>query len=450
VKNRIFLIYITAGLALSGINCRSGQSQSIEPLSLQKAIDMALQNNHLLNIKKLQVDEKQSKVTESKIKAFPSLIASSVYQYNYNLGVLNIPQGSFGALPLSPQTSIPLPGEDLSFELSEHNNVNAGVTFYQPISQLGKIIAGVDVSKTDVRIAEQERIKASLQLQQAVEKLYYGLLINQKQKEEAEVKLELAKLKLHDVESAVISGKTIDVNKASLQAGIADEEQNLLKITIQAEDYTAELKNITGLKTSNFILEDVEFNLELIPMPDSFKTTAVNQNVDLRIAGLNQIKAEQARKAAKFSYLPDLGLMAGYAYQTGNSIYPEHNPFIGASFKWNLQDIFSNRQLVNQRNSQLQQSREYVLNTEQQINSDIEKACRKIIHAEALIAAAQKAVAYRSEELKIQQNKQASGLNTASDLLSTKALLARSQADLLAARMNYRIALADLKILAGE
>jgi len=61
-----------------------------------------------------------------------------------------------------------------------------------------------------------------------------------------------------------------------------------------------------------------------------------------------------------------------------------------------------------------------------------------------------KAVNYRQEEYKIQQDKKESGLNTTSDLLNSKALLAKAQADLLAAQMNYRIALTDLRILGGD
>jgi outer membrane protein len=426
------------------------EAQTVEIINLQKAIDLALQNNHLLNIKEYQVEEKKVKIWESRIKAFPTLILNSAYQYNQNLGVLTIPQGSMGSLPINQLITIQLPPDDLSFELSEHDNFNAGVTLYQPLTQLGKILTGVEVSKTDVKIAEQERIKASLQLQQAVEKLYYGLLINRKQKEEAETRLELARMKLHDVESALLSGKTIESSRAGMLAAVADEEQNLLKLILQEEDYTADMKNITGISSDSLWLENVEFTMEAIPIADSFKTSAVNRNTDLLLAGLNRTKAEQARKAAHFTYLPNLGLMAGYTYQTGNKIYPEHNPFVGASFKWNLQDILLNRQLVSQRKFSLQQAWEFELDSENKLSNDIDKALRKIKQAEALVQVTQKATNYRKEELKIQEDKMAGGLNTATDLLNTKALLAKAQADLLAAQMNYRIALTDLKILAGE
>ena len=441
------LKYLATGLILLA-TFQTITAQPGDSLTLQKAIDMALQNNHLLNIKKIEVKEKKSKVAESRIKALPMISISSTLQYNQNLAELTIPEGSFGSIPLSAQLVIPLPNQDMTFELSQHETFNAAVTLYQPLTQLGKIKAGIDVSKTDVNIAEQETRKASQQIRQAVEKLYYGLLINQKNIEEANAKIELAKMKLHDVEAALESGKTIDVNKAGLMANIADEEQNLLKLQIEAEDYTADLNNLTGLNTDNLVLSNVEFST-----PKFITTTAtepLSSNSDLKIAELNQQKAKQAVKAARLNYLPDLGFIAGYSYQTGNNLYPGKNPFVGANFKWNLQDIFSNRQQVNQRNFLLEQASENVINTREQVTSEIEKAHRKINQSVALINVAQKAVTYREEELKIEQDKQTSGLNTKTNLLDAQALLAKARANLLAAQLNYRLACSDLTILTGE
>ena len=45
--------------------------------------------------------------------------------------------------------------------------------------------------------------------------------------------MKLSKIKLFDVESALMAGKTVNVDKAGLQANIADEEQRILQL-----DYT--------------------------------------------------------------------------------------------------------------------------------------------------------------------------------------------------------------------
>jgi outer membrane protein len=439
------LMLITLILSVSTIL----QAQEKPSINLHQAIDLAVENNHLLKIRDYQINEKQAKVAESRIKALPSIIAISTWQYNQNLGNLTIEQGEFGVLPLSPQMIIPLPASQLNFPLSKHNTFNAGVTLYQPITQLGKIKAGVDVSKTEFLISEEEKEKSILQISQAVEKLYYGLLITGKQIEEAKAKFQLAEVKVKDAESALKSGKTIETNIAGLMAAKADEEQNTIKLRFQEEDFMADFCVLTGLSSGQFRLEPVDLTTS-IDSVGILQDDQITKNSDLSLALLTQTKAEQAVKAAQWTYLPDLGLIAGYTYQKGNKIFPEQNPFVGATLKWNVQDLFLNRQLVNQRRSLLLQSQEQLTLMEKQVTADLEKTKRKLSHARALIEVARKAVTYRKEELIIQQNKQTNGLNTSAEVLNTKATLAKSEADLLAAQLNYRMVIAELRTLRGE
>lgn len=436
-------------LTLCAVALAPAYAQQAQPLTLEQAVEMALQNNHLLNVRKLQVAEKEAKVAEDAIKRYPVASVSSSYQYNANLGQLVIEQGSFGALPLGG-TTIALPNEEKTFPLGKHHNFNAGVTLYQPITQLGKIRTGIEVAKTDAELARHEQSRASLQIRQAIEKLYYGLLITQKQQEEANAKIKLAQMRLYDVESALLSGKTIDVNKAGLQANIADEEQNLLKLRIQTEDYTADLKQLTGIETDSVTLAPVPNMAMGTGTLDSYLSNAATSNNDIKIASLTEIKTQKAIRAAEQGNLPDIGLVAGYSYQTGNLLFPNNNPFVGAQFKWNIQDLVANKQVIRQRHFLSQQARENLLNTQNQVKNDVSKTHRKLTQATALIAVAEKAVKYRSEELKVQSDKQASGLNLEADILNTRSLLAKAEADLLAAQLNYRLAQSDLQRLAGE
>lgn len=444
MKTKLILTLCAAALAVA-----PAYAQQAQPLTLEQAVEMALQNNHLLNVRKLQVAEKEAKVAEDAIKRYPVASVSSSYQYNANLGQLVIEQGSFGALPLGG-TTIALPNEEKTFPLGKHHNFNAGVTLYQPITQLGKIKTGIEVAKTDAELARHEQSRASLQIRQAIEKLYYGLLITQKQQDEASAKIKLAQMRLYDVESALLSGKTIDVNKAGLQANIADEEQNLLKLRIQTEDYTADLKQLTGIEADSIALAPVANADMARGTLDSYLANAATTNNDIKIASLTELKTQKAIRAAQQSNLPDIGLVAGYSYQTGNLLFPNNNPFVGAQFKWNIQDLVANKQLIRQRHLLSQQARENLSNTQNQVKNDVSKTHRKLTQATALIAVAEKAVKYRTEELKVQTDKQASGLNLEADILNTRSLLAKAEADLLAAQLNYRLAHSDLQRLAGD
>ena len=437
-----FIITSTAGLP----------AQEVKSLSLETAINLAVQNNHVLNIRKLQVKEKQQKVKEDRVKYLPVIAIGGTYQYNSNLPELVIEQGRFGVLPFGG-VNIPLPAIDERFKLGQHDVYNAGVTFYQPLTQLGRINAGVQYSKTEMKIAESEKTKAMMQVRQGVEKLYFALLIFQKQIEEAELKVTLAKTRLHDAESALSAGKTTESSLYGLSATAADEEQNLLKLRIQYDDYASDLIQLTGFDPSDKLVpepvapENPEENIASIDT--SIRIASISNN-ELRIASLNMTKADYSIRASKYSYLPDAGILGGYTYQEGTDIYPKNNTYIGASLKWNLNDVFANRMIQKQRIFLSQQAEENLLNTKEQVNRDIAKAYRRLKQSEELIKVAGKIVEYRREDLKIQNDRRRSGLNLDADLLAAKAAMAKAEADLYAAQLNYRIALSELKILTGN
>lgn len=421
-----------------------GKAQDVKVITLEDANNLALANSRLIKIKDYQVAEKQAKVKEDKVKYFPVATLNSTYQYNSELAKLTIPKGMFGSLAGNA-----LPGKDEVFNLSEHNNFNAGATIYQPITQLGKISAGVAISKRDAEIADKEAAKARMQIKQAVEKLYFGILIADKQKLESESKIAAAEKKMANVQSAVSSGKALESNEIGMMATLADEEQTLLKISIQLDNYKNDFQVLTGLQSNSFSLTEVP--IEITELGTSIvDSTILAQNMDVQIATLVQSKAKSGVKAAHFSFLPDFGVMAGYTYQTGSNLYPTNNPFVGATLKWNLTDIIANNYTTHQRKLIHLQATENRLNVEDNTIKEVQKIERNIKQSVQLIQVAQKVVDYRTQDLAIQQNRQNAGLLLESELLTAKASLAKAQSDLLAAQLSYRIAVSEKKILKGE
>lgn len=436
-----------------------------ERLNLQQVSELAVRNNRLLHIKELQVYEKRQKVNESRVKYFPAVVVGGSYQYSSVAGTVDLSQGFLGTVSTGA-VYLPVPSADISLNLNSYDMSSAGIRFYQPISQIPKIRSSVEISKADLKISEIERTKAIMQVKQAAEKIYFGLLILQKQKEEAEIKQTLAKRKLYDVESAVLAGKTTPSSLAGLKAAVADEEQNLLKIRIQIDDYSADLRHLIGLPPSTlFVLDPVTFDdaaCDVMPL-DPLAKEARTGNSDLKAAAVQKTKAEHAIDASRYSYLPDFGVMGGYTWQEGSAHFrqsaihsrfdPEWNvrdTFIGVSLQWNIQDAVSNMYVKRQRLALKRQAEENLANTVEQVNADVEKAHRKASQAVELISVARKVVDYRREDYRIQTDRFEAGLSLEADYLTAKAALMKAESDLFAAQLNYRIVVTDLKLLAGR
>lgn len=438
----------------------NAQQQVQGPLTLEQAQDLALQNNHYLKIKELQVAQKKQKVIEDKVKLYPSVSVKANYQYNTDLPSLTVAEGLFGQLPLLIQnadnslqtTYVSLPSENQTLTVGDHNTYNASISFYQPLLQISKIKTGVAIDKTDLAITEVEKTKAEMQLKQGIEKLYYGLLILQKQQQEAQLRIAAAAEKLKEVASAVHAGKAQESAQIGLHASLADEQRNLLKVQFQIDDYTDELKQLTGLPDSTSIqLSEPNIPTEntTLEAPDSLHEADLNNNTDLKLATLQQSKADYATKATNQNYIPSLGIIGGHSYQQGNALYPVNNTFIGASFSWNIQDMFSNSHAKQQTELMEQQAQQQLANTQEKLANDLSKVYRHLSQALALINTAEQAVDYRKEDLRIRANEKKSGLNTSIDYLNAQADLAKAEADLYAAKLNYRMAYTEILILKG-
>jgi outer membrane protein TolC len=308
------------------------------------------------------------------------------------------------------------------------------------------------VTKKELEISKIELTKANMQIRQTAEKLYYGIMILQKKEKEDVLNLAVAKAKLYDGESALQAGKITNSAIAGLNAAEANEEQNLLKIKIQIDDYTADLKQLTGIPdTVPFLLDSISINDFKIAglKPDSYLQKALSGNIDLAIVNMEKKKAEFAGKAGTYSYLPEIGLTGGYSYQQGLTWYPEKNAFAGLLLKWNITDMISNAYVKSQRDLLEKQAAESIANTQDQIKTDLAKAFRKLSQSADLIAVAKKVVYYRREDVKYQTDRQNAGMNTTVDLLSVNAALEKAEADMFAAQLDYRMAITDLQILAG-
>ncbi len=421
-------------------------------LGLREVTLLALRNNHLLNAKSLAVQEQSQKCREVKVQYLPKLEGTATYQLSRYRPEFTVPQGSFGQLPMGGAL-VSLPTTDKTFALGERRTLEAGVLAYQPVTQIPKIHAGARMAETEYESARIERDQAYRQVRQAVEKLYCGCMIAAARKRQGELQLAAAEAKLHDGESALRSGKGLPSDPIGLKAAVAGERQIVMEITNQIEDLSDDLKRLAGLSSSTAVslepIAEADTGPTGIPA-DSVLRKALSGNADLRNAELARAKAGFAYLAGAYGYLPDIGVVGGYNFQKGAQAYPEHNVFAGLALKWNITDLLSNTFVENQRADLKLQANENLAHTREQVKTDVAKALRKVSQAEEMLAAANDMVEYRREDLQTRAARNAAGLETDDDLLTSRAALAKAEADRLAARLGYRMALTELRVLTGS
>lgn len=437
----------TVGILLSAGLPASAQSGKI---ALEEVVEEALKSNNLVHITRLQQSEQASKVREMQIKRLPVLSLGALYMYRFNIGSLTVPAGTLGALPTAAGNVL-LPSEQLSMNFGEHNTFLASAMLYQPLTQQFKIASGIAAAKTDAALASLERTKAELDIVNGVEKLAYGLLAVRAQMAEAEGRIAVARQKRYDAESASMAGKALEADLSGLDAQILAQQQQRLACKTKEESLLTEMQKLSGLDLHGVDLADSSAE----PQPSDktlsdYLSMAMADNVDLKISEQQMAKSAWGVKAAKQSYLPDVGMMAGYSYQNSLDILSKSNPFVGVSFQWNLHDVLSNRQTVRQSKLKREQAAENEAYTRKATKAQVEKCFQAMTEAEHLMQLTRQALDYAEKTLRIEQDRREAGLTTVLSVMEKEADLAKAQADHYAAKQSYKVAQADMQRLTSR
>jgi len=422
-------------------------AQKTDTLSLDRAIEMALKNNRLIRISEYKVDENRYKLRQMKSKYLPRLRSEGTYSYSNNVPVLSVDQGSFGVLP----GNTPLPPQDFTVLQGKHETYSASITFYQPISQLIKVESGVKVAGSDVSVSQSELQANRQKVLINIKKLYYGLQRSEAELREKQAEVELAKAKLEDARAARQAGKTLDVSVVGLHADVLDKQHDVITCQNKIDDYWYDLKQLTGIKpdeTWQIVSADTTVS-SIVPGEQDFIQQAVRNNPRIKSAAGEMQKAGYAVDAARKEYLPEIGVFAQYKVQRGIPITPHNMAIVGLSLKWDLFTFGERSNTIKERDAVKEQARLAYEEQQNQLTGEVEKAYRKLRRSRQLIKTAQEAVRLRREQLRLSENQHMTGLGLASVVLDAKASLAKSQADLIGAVIQYKLAKAELEQLAG-
>ena len=116
--------------------------------------------------------ENEHKVDAARADYFPVLSNSSKALHLSEIQLVNIPAGSLGSVGGSP-----FPDKEVSIDQGKSNFLVSETTLSQPLTQLLKIGAAVDVARADRGIAKAGLKMSENEIVLTVHQLYYSLLV---------------------------------------------------------------------------------------------------------------------------------------------------------------------------------------------------------------------------------------------------------------------------------
>jgi outer membrane protein TolC len=323
-------------------------------------------------------------------------------------------------------------GTVIAVPIFSENETMVAAMATQPITPLFKLRQVLTIARADEQIA---RSKAGMPVKEVagnVEQSYFELLVTQRQRE-------VANAKVKKVENQWRLAST-----SAPPAGLAEHDTEWLGASKALVLVDSNMKEAAA--TLNALLGwPLDTQLELV-VPAAFyedislteaAEQAMQNNPEVVEAEQTVIKARAAAKLSTLDYVPDVAVVGGYAYQTVMPALPNDFSYVGVMASYNLFDFGKRERTVKERNAQVSMAETGLMLVKAKVAASVTKAYYQLDGSRQFSELARRMnAANRAVEVKYEPEE-------------AEAARAKSEAEMLQAELEHRLAYSRLQQLIG-
>ncbi|MBN1780726.1 TolC family protein [bacterium] len=445
MKAVIFLMIMTGGIG------RLSSQESMQMLTLEKSMDIALKSNPDLLIAEKEWKKARAGIWEAYSAVLPSVDASANFQHAWDIQTSRIPNFLKPMLgPLAPL--IPdLPPMDDYVELSfgMENTVSYGAMLTQPLFLGGAGIAGIKMAHAGARAAEQNLNTRRQNLIYQVADAFYACLLMQELVQVQTDALKQAEKNLDIVRKRYDVGSASGFDKMRAEVEVANLKPELIGARNNHHVALTGLKMILGLSETDRIGLDGELSFEY----DEYGLTGLQELQNLAVLNRPEIHALRSQKQitlngvrlARSQFMPKLFFSTDYSFLDMRNDYKFKQEHFSKGFTSALSlqiPVFHGMKNC----KQLQKAtldHKIMQDTEKQvvdgIKAEVENAYHKFEETKEKFQAARESIDMATEAMRLANLTYEEGASTQLDVLSSQLALTR-------ARMNYASALYEYQM----
>lgn len=413
------------------------------PITLDKAIRIALANNPEVGASEREIEAAEAKWDFAKGQRLPRLDA--VGSYNHHLD---------GQRMIAPRAS----GEPITFS----RDLFAGdLVISMPVFTAGRISSEIQAAELLQKAAEHRLARTQTELVFNVSSVFYGILAQRKVIESLEFSLKALREHLKRVQDLIEAKKAAKVDQLRTEVRLADIEQRFVRERNVLEVQIRVLTNLLGLGHLDKPLEpagELDLVKADVPATDQALFQALNNRSDYlsaRAALEAQAKAVDAARAALW---PTISLQGAYggrwaADPTDRAAGANRGEDVGWVGLSAAIPIFEGGRIdarIREETAHLKAARERLRQLGLQIQLDVDTAVLNIRSAGERVKAMEKAIEQAKESLRIEREKYDLGKGTIVDVFDAQSALLESQTNYYRALADYNAALAQWRLAVGE
>ncbi|HQN98989.1 MAG TPA: TolC family protein, partial [Bacteroidales bacterium] len=397
-------------------------------ITLQQAVDRAIEQNLMQQVSALEIERKQVKVQEYMAALYPTIQGNGSYTRNIKKPVIFMPPES----PFGP-----------TLEIGSDNAYNGSLSFSLPLFAMN-IYESIKLGKKDVEMSTEKERENRINLAATVRNTYYNVLLLQQTVEVYQRSYQNATENLKNIQQMQANGLVSEYDAIRAKVQVDNLYPNLLQAENMHENLMNIFKIILNIETTTPItLDENELIKVQLEELDTIPSNWYNDNPTLRQFGINRQLLDIQKKMIRNSSIPTLAAFGNYTYQT------QANDFKFSDYQWIASSAvglqlnipifkgFSVRRQLSQAEIGLRQLDLQEAYTRNNLEAQIQNAKNAIYTAIKKVNAASGNVELSQKGYKIAQTRYNTGQATLVELNDAENAMMQARLNLIQARSEY-------------
>ena len=423
------------------------QTAPPEVLTLDAAIQQALENNRILKIATLEILKSSDTIGAARTRRLPHTSFNILGSHLLNEIQFRVKQGQFGTFPATG----PIPDKDTFITTPRRFNAFVVGQVTQPLSQLYSVNLNIRQAEFNREVNRQKLRAQQQKVINNVKKVYFAALDTEGSLKATEEMLTYYRELDHLVDNYVLEKVALKSDSMDVKAQVAKLEYDALTQRNQLTAYKEQLNVLMGrdLRT-DFTLSPVAEPTALETDLPAAQNRALLQRPDVLEARLQVKQAEQDRRIKKAEYIPDISLSFNYLSPFQIEFLPKNIATIGVQFSWEPFDWGRRKHELEEKSRAIEQARQQQFETEQNVLLEVNDKYRKLGEARALVNVAEKSRDSAREKVRVAQVRYREKAVLLKDVLDAQANLETANYRYQQAVLAFWRAKADFELAIGE
>lgn len=440
------LLFLFAGPC--GALCQQPVISQGETLTLEQAVELALQGNRQLKSSGIEVEKYDFRISAAKTRRLPEFKIDALGSQLLSSIDFKFDKGVFGEYPGIG----PIPGNDTVITTPRRPTFAIINQVNQPISQLYRINLNIKQLGVGREIARRQLSAQQLSLVNNVKRAYYSILQTESALGAANESIRLYR------ELDRVTGEYV-VQQVALKSEGLEVKTRLAKSELDAstlrDDLASQKEQLNQLLGRNV---QTEFNVGSVQTASYYevdlaaaRTRAMDQRPEIQEARLKIKYAEYDRRIKKSEFIPDVSLSFNQVSNVNINFAPRQISSVGVAVSWEPFDWGRKKRELKEKSRSIDQAELTLQETESSVMVDVNARFRKLQQTRQQLSIGRMTEETAREQLRVMSNRYAAQAALLKDVLQAQTTVSEANYQYQQALLALWAARADFeKAIGGE